>query len=145
MRQIGIIRPRVICTLGRFATRLLTGTELSMTAIHGKAKQVELGGVSAVVFPVFHPAAALYNPSNRVVLEEDFARLRRLLDRGPHAMRGEEDEKACRAATGSGGAVSSTEDPATEPPPSATTAVPTPAQQQRPTPPPDREEQLHLW
>jgi DNA polymerase len=87
MQQIAIIRPRVICTLGRFATRLLTGTELSMTAVHGKAKPIELGGVESIVFPVFHPAAALYAPANRVVLEEDFAKLRHLLNRGPEALR----------------------------------------------------------
>ena len=62
MEQIAIIRPRVICTLGRFATKLLAETELSMTAIHGKAKEQEIGGVDLVVFPVFHPAAALYTP-----------------------------------------------------------------------------------
>ncbi len=82
MEQIAIIRPRVVCTLGRFATKLLTGTELSMTAVHGKAKQVVLGGVDLLVFPVFHPAAALYTPANRALLEEDFAKLRVLLTRG---------------------------------------------------------------
>ncbi len=86
MAQIGIIRPRVICTLGRFATKLLADTELSMTAVHGKAKERELGGVSTLVFPVFHPAAALYTPANRQVLVEDFAKLRRLLDRGLDAV-----------------------------------------------------------
>lgn len=82
LQQIGIIRPRVICTLGRFATKLLAGTELSITAIHGKAKERELGDVTTLLFPVFHPAAALYTPANRKVLEEDFAKLRVLLDKG---------------------------------------------------------------
>ncbi|MGI5939392.1 MAG: uracil-DNA glycosylase family protein [Thermoleophilia bacterium] len=82
LEQIAAIRPAVICTLGRFAAKLLTGTELSMTIVHGKAKPMTLAGVELVVFPVFHPAAALYNPANRVVLEEDFAKLGRLLERG---------------------------------------------------------------
>lgn len=86
MQQISIIRPRVICTLGRFATKLLADTELSMTAIHGKAKAVTLAGVDTIVFPVFHPAAALYTPANRQVLEADFAKLRPLLERGLAAM-----------------------------------------------------------
>lgn len=86
LEQIRIIRPRVICTLGRFATRLLAETELSITAIHGKAKERTLGGVHVVIFPVFHPAAALYTPANRVMLVEDFAKLRRLLDRGEQAL-----------------------------------------------------------
>ena len=93
MQQIGIIRPRVVCTLGRFATKLLAGTELSMTAVHGKAKMVTLAGVDTIVFPVFHPAAALYTPANRQILETDFAKLRPLLERGPAAM-GPEVEKA---------------------------------------------------
>ena len=82
MEQIRIIRPRVVCTLGRFATRLLADTELSMTVIHGKAKPRTLAGVDTVVFPVFHPAAALYTPANRAVLEDDFGKLRILLERG---------------------------------------------------------------
>lgn len=86
LEQIKIIQPKVICTLGRFATRLLAETELSITAIHGKAKERTLAGVHVVIFPVFHPAAALYTPANRVILEEDFAKLRRLLDRGEEAL-----------------------------------------------------------
>lgn len=86
LEQIGIIRPRVICTLGRFATKLLADTELGITAIHGKAKVRQLGEVSVVVFPVFHPAAALYTPANRQVLEADFAKLRVLLDKGAEAL-----------------------------------------------------------
>ena len=81
MKQIGIIRPRVVCTLGRFATKLLGDTDLSMTAIHGKAKTKVLGDVDTIIFPVFHPAAALYTPANRKLLEEDFTKLRQLLHR----------------------------------------------------------------
>jgi uracil-DNA glycosylase family 4 len=86
LEQISIIRPRIICTLGRFATKLLAETELSITAIHGKAKELELAGVPVLLFPVFHPAAALYTPTNRKVLEEDFAKLRVLLGRGLEAL-----------------------------------------------------------
>jgi uracil-DNA glycosylase family 4 len=88
MDQISIIRPRVICTLGRFATRLLADTELSITAIHGKAKPKKLAGIETIIFPVFHPAAALYTPANRQVLVDDFGRLRRLLDKGVEALSG---------------------------------------------------------
>ncbi len=90
MRQIEVIRPRVICTLGRFATKLLADTELSITAIHGKAKEKEFRGVSTLLFPVFHPAAALYAPANRKILQDDFAKLRVLLERGVQAL-GTED------------------------------------------------------
>jgi uracil-DNA glycosylase len=99
MDQIATIRPRVICTLGRFATKLLADTELSMTAIHGRAKQRDIAGVGLIVFPVFHPAAALYTPSNRQVLEQDFAKLRHLLSHGL-VPREEGPEKA---GDGSGG------------------------------------------
>ncbi|MCL5734842.1 MAG: uracil-DNA glycosylase [Actinobacteria bacterium] len=91
MQQMAIIRPKVICTLGRFAARLLSGSELSISAIHGKAKPVTLGGVDTIVFPIFHPAAALYTPANRAVLEEDFLKLRRLLDRGPETLRSDDN------------------------------------------------------
>jgi uracil-DNA glycosylase len=82
MEQIAIIRPKVICTLGRFATKLLAETDQSMSAVHGKAKERSLAGVDTILFPVFHPAAALYTPANRQVLQEDFAKLRFLLDHG---------------------------------------------------------------
>lgn len=109
--QIAIIKPKVICTLGRFATKLLAETELSMTAIHGKAKPVAIAGVDVVVFPVFHPAAALYTPSNRQVLEQDFAKLRHLLARGlgPHGEEAEIEE----------GAAARPEAPPAAPPPAA--------------------------
>jgi uracil-DNA glycosylase family 4 len=97
MDQIAIIKPKVICTLGRFATKLLTNTELSMTAVHGRAKPLEIAGVDLVVFPVFHPAAALYTPSNRQVLEQDFAKLRHLLAHGLSPL-GEEPEAEEHAA-----------------------------------------------
>jgi DNA polymerase len=97
MEQIGLVRPRVICTLGRFATKLLADTELGITAIHGKAKALLVEDVSVLVFPVFHPAAALYTPANREVLELDFAKLRVLLDRGPEALN---QDAGAWAATG---------------------------------------------
>jgi uracil-DNA glycosylase family 4 len=89
MQQIEIIRPRVICTLGRFATKLLGDTELTITAIHGKAKERDFGGVPTLLFPVFHPAAALYAPANRKVLGEDFAKLGALLGKGLQAVSSE--------------------------------------------------------
>jgi len=88
MAQVRVIRPRVICTLGRFATRLIAQTESSMTAVRGRAKVTEVAGVPVLVFPVFHPAAALYTPANRGILQEDFQKLSRLLERGAEALVG---------------------------------------------------------
>lgn len=98
-RQVQAIRPRVICTLGRFATRLLGDTEASMTTVHGRAKETEVFGMPCVVFPIFHPAAALYTPANRTMLEQDFLRLRRLLDRGPAALMQQEAADDGRSAS----------------------------------------------
>jgi len=86
MRQIELVRPRVVCTLGRFATRLIAQTEAGMGSVRGRAKPMTLGDVPVIVFPVLHPAAALYTPANRTLLEEDFRKLRRLLDRGEEAL-----------------------------------------------------------
>ncbi|MHB9150450.1 MAG: uracil-DNA glycosylase family protein [Thermoleophilia bacterium] len=86
VRQIQTIRPRVICTLGRFATRLVAETDAGISSIRGRAKQMQVAGVPVVVLPVFHPAAALYTPANRSTLEEDFLKLRRLLEAGEKAL-----------------------------------------------------------
>jgi DNA polymerase len=78
-RQIEIIRPRVICTLGNFATKLLTGDQTGITRVHGQPRATEIAGHSLYLYPIFHPAAALYTPAMRTTLEEDFSRLPRLL------------------------------------------------------------------
>ena len=86
-RQIELIEPRVIATLGNFATKLLSGKQLGITRVHGQEQDVTLGGRRALLYPLYHPAAALYTPSMLTVLEEDFARLPVLLDSesGEHA------------------------------------------------------------
>ena len=80
-RQIELIEPRVIATLGNFATKLLSGKQLGITRVHGQEQDVTLGGRRVLLYPLYHPAAALYTPSMLTVLEEDFARLPALLDR----------------------------------------------------------------
>jgi uracil-DNA glycosylase family 4 len=88
LEQIRVIRPQVVCTLGRFATRLLARTDASMSSVRGRAKEAEIAGVDVIIFPVFHPAAALYTPANRELLQEDFFKLRQLLARGREALVG---------------------------------------------------------
>jgi uracil-DNA glycosylase len=78
-RQIELIQPRVVATLGNFATKLLSGKPLGITRVHGQPQDVTLGGNSVTLFPLYHPAAALYTPSMLNVLDEDFARLPALL------------------------------------------------------------------
>ena len=78
-RQIELIRPVLVATLGNFATKLLSGKPAGITRVHGVAQQVTLGGNSVTLYPLFHPAAALYTPSMQGVLASDFARIPELL------------------------------------------------------------------
>jgi uracil-DNA glycosylase family 4 len=80
-RQIELIEPRVIATLGNFATKLLSGKPLGITRVHGQEQDVTLGGRRVLLYPLYHPAAALYTPSMLTVLEEDVRRLPALLSR----------------------------------------------------------------
>ncbi|MHB8641676.1 MAG: uracil-DNA glycosylase [Gaiellaceae bacterium] len=80
-KQIELIQPRVVATLGNFATKLLSGRPLGITRVHGQEQEVELGGNRVVLYPLYHPAAALYTPRMLEVLEVDFARLPELLGR----------------------------------------------------------------
>jgi DNA polymerase len=78
-RQIELIQPKVIATLGNFATKLLSGKPLGITRVHGVEQEVVLGGNRVLLYPLFHPAAALYTPRMLEVLETDFSRLPELL------------------------------------------------------------------
>jgi len=79
--QIELIQPTIIATLGNFATKLLSGKPAGITRVHGAEQQVTLGGSRVLLYPLYHPAAALYTPAMLKVLEEDFARLPELLGR----------------------------------------------------------------
>jgi uracil-DNA glycosylase len=80
-RQIELIEPKVIATLGNFATKLLSGRPLGITRVHGQEQALTIAGRSVVLYPLYHPAAALYTPAMLKVLEADFARLPDLLGR----------------------------------------------------------------
>ena len=82
-RQIEIIQPRLVATRGNFATKLLSGKPAGITQVHGREQQVVLGGRPVTLYPIFHPAAALYTPRMLQVLEEDFRRIPELLGLGP--------------------------------------------------------------
>jgi DNA polymerase len=79
-RQIELIKPKVIATLGNHATKQLTGKETGITRVHGQPQQATYGSMHVTIFPLYHPAAALYTPAMLKVLEEDFAKLPALLD-----------------------------------------------------------------
>src|SRR4029077_20046631 len=72
----------LVATLGNFATKLLSGKPTGITQVHGREQNVVLGGNEVTLYPIFHPAAALYTPRMLQVLEQDFARIPELLCRG---------------------------------------------------------------
>jgi uracil-DNA glycosylase family 4 len=80
-RQIELIEPTVVATLGNFATKLLSGRPLGITRVHGQEQTTTLGSREVVLYPLYHPAAALYTPAMLKVLESDFARIPELLGR----------------------------------------------------------------
>ena len=78
-RQIELIKPRIVCTLGNFATKLLSGDPAGITRVHGRPKVVEIGAHRTFLYPIFHPAAALYTPATMSMLKDDILRLPELL------------------------------------------------------------------
>lgn len=80
-KQIGLIEPRVICSLGNFATKLLSGSQEGITKVRGTPQTHEFGGHEVQLMPIFHPAAALYTPAMLEQLRADFRQLPGLLQR----------------------------------------------------------------
>jgi DNA polymerase len=80
-RQIELIEPKVVATLGNFATKLLSGKPAGITRVHGHEQEVTLGGRRVLLYPLFHPAAALYTPRMLEVLQADFRRIPELMGR----------------------------------------------------------------
>jgi DNA polymerase len=82
-RQVALIEPTVICTLGNFSTKLLREDTTGISRLHGQ-DEVRIVGTRAVrLYPLYHPAAALYTPSMLATLRSDFERIPRLLSMGP--------------------------------------------------------------
>jgi DNA polymerase len=79
MRQVELIEPRVICTLGNFSTKLLRADPTGISRLHGQAEIRVIGCRAVRLYPLFHPAAALYTRSLLETLRADFARLPQLL------------------------------------------------------------------
>ncbi len=77
-RQIAAVNPQVIVTLGRFSMARYFG-EAKISAVHGQVRRVD----GRVVVAMFHPAAALHQPSLRATVVEDFAKLPELIRTSP--------------------------------------------------------------
>jgi len=83
IEQIQAIKPRVICTLGNFSTKFVLAkfdvdgmkTVNGISQLHGQKIEIEIDGETFIVFPLYHPAAMLYNPRLRKELEADMTKI----------------------------------------------------------------------
>ena len=91
-RQVELIEPTVICTLGNFSTKLLTGSQTGISRVHGVPQTHQLGRRTVRIFPIYHPAAGLRTPSVKELLREDFRKLPALLAAGPPPQEQEPEE-----------------------------------------------------
>jgi DNA polymerase len=91
MRRIELIEPKVICTLGNYATKLLSGNPTGITRVHGVAQAREIGGRMVTLYPLFHPAAALRSTSVLELLRADVQRLPELI--AEHVSQPDPDEE----------------------------------------------------
>jgi DNA polymerase len=104
-RQIELIEPRVICSLGNFATKLLSGSPQGITRVRGVPQLREIAGRNVFLYPIFHPAAALYTPAMLEQLRADFAGLPKLLSErlpGEEPPAPEPEPEPALAAAGAG-------------------------------------------
>ena len=79
--QVSLIAPRVVLTLGNFATRALLGTTEGVTRLRGRTYPWAAGGAATVIVPTFHPAAALRGGGEILAaMRADVVRARELLE-----------------------------------------------------------------
>jgi uracil-DNA glycosylase family 4 len=78
-RQIELIEPKVICSLGNFSTKLLRADNTGISRLHGQEEVRVIGPRAVRLYPLYHPAAALYTPSTLETLRADFHRIPDLL------------------------------------------------------------------
>ena len=76
LQQIQLINPKLVCTLGNFATQTLLEKKVGITKVRGRVIRLP----DFIVFPLLHPAAALHQGNLRTPLEEDFQKLKGVLD-----------------------------------------------------------------
>jgi DNA polymerase len=126
-RQIEIIKPKVICTLGNFSTKLLTEDPTGITKVHGRPRAAEIAGHPLYLYPIFHPAAALYTPAMRTTLEEDFSRLPQLLAQAAPTQGAEAAAPPVTGPPAPADAPTSERAPETAPAPAASAPAPAPA------------------
>jgi uracil-DNA glycosylase family 4 len=87
LKQIEIIKPKIIVTLGNFATKfVLSGFDVSqmkkivgVSELHGVVKEISVEGEVFTVLPLYHPAAMIYRQKLRGEMEDDMAVLKKFL------------------------------------------------------------------
>ena len=77
MEQIALIKPKLVCTLGNWATQTLMERKVGITKVRGQAFYMK----DFVMFPLFHPAAALHQGNLLPSLKEDFKKLKQYLEK----------------------------------------------------------------
>ena len=83
VKQIEIIKPKIICTLGNFSTNnILANTNIDemkkipgVSELHGQIKEVDFKGLKIKIFPIYHPTATVYRNAVKQAFEEDFIKL----------------------------------------------------------------------
>jgi DNA polymerase len=70
-REIQLVQPKVVVTLGALALRLVTGRQEQLRDVHGAMLHAHVQGRDVVVWPLYHPAAALHVPSLEAELRTD--------------------------------------------------------------------------
>ena len=88
IKQIEIIKPKIIATLGNYSTKFILASFdtkrmkniIGITNLHGVVRSLNINGMEFFVIPLFHPAAVLYNPGLKSVLEDDFIKMKNFLD-----------------------------------------------------------------
>lgn len=78
-RQLELIQPKVVCTLGNYSTKLLRQDNTGITRLHGRDELRVIGPRAVRLLPLYHPAAALYTRSLLDTLRDDFGRIPGLL------------------------------------------------------------------
>ncbi len=108
--QVRLIEPKVVCTLGNFATKLLSGSQVGITKVRGTPQVHRLGGRTVFLLPLLHPAAALRTPAMKEALRGDFATIPAMLA-GPPAVPEPSAEEIAAAAAATEAAGGSTPPP----------------------------------
>jgi DNA polymerase len=74
-KQMELIQPRLVCTLGNFATKLLRGDPTGITKVHGSPEIRTVAGRRVRLYPLFHPSAALRSTTTLGLLRADLMRI----------------------------------------------------------------------